>query len=99
LLRLSDCQPQDPISRAEFVGAITMPPRSLIRSFARRSGVTPIQHRFLDDTQLHPICGVTGLDNTPYRGGSAAYYFSEPITANDPKEVVAHFMALAEALR
>jgi unsaturated rhamnogalacturonyl hydrolase len=55
--------------------------------------------RFLDDTQLHAICGVAGLGNVPYRDGSVAYYLSEPIVANDPKGVAALFMALSERLR
>jgi unsaturated rhamnogalacturonyl hydrolase len=66
---------------------------------AGRSALKTCVDRFLDDSQLHSICGVAGLGNTPYRDGSVAYYLSEPIVANDPKGVAALFMALAEALQ
>lgn len=67
-------------------------------SAGRRAFATCVE-RFLDDTQLHAICGVAGLGNVPYRDGSVAYYLSEPVVANDPKGVAALLMALAEAMR
>lgn len=66
---------------------------------AGRQAFATCVERFLDDTQLHAICGVAGLGNVPYRDGSVAYYLSEPITPNDPKGVAALLMALAEAMR
>ncbi len=66
---------------------------------AGESALRACVDRYLDDRQLKGICGVAGLGNTPYRDGSVAYYFSEPIVANDPKGVAALMMALAEGLQ
>lgn len=66
---------------------------------AGQAALSTCIERFLDERQLHAICGVAGLGNIPYRDGSVAYYLSEPIVANDPKGVAALLMALAEALR
>ncbi|MBL0165140.1 MAG: hypothetical protein IPP82_16220 [Xanthomonadales bacterium] len=63
-----------------------------------RDSLTTCVDRFLDDTQLHSICGVSDLGNTPYRDGSVPCYLSEPIIANDPKGVATLFVALAEAM-
>jgi polygalacturonase/rhamnogalacturonyl hydrolase YesR len=49
--------------------------------------------------QLHGICEVAGLGGKALRDGTAAYYLSEPIVADDVKGSGPFLMAIAEALR
>ncbi len=49
-------------------------------------------------SRLKDICLVAGLGGQARRDGSAAYYLSEPVVADDPKGVGPLMMAYAEAL-
>ncbi|RYF87749.1 MAG: glycoside hydrolase family 88 protein, partial [Chitinophagaceae bacterium] len=45
---------------------------------------------------LHGTVKVSGLGGKPYRDGSLAYYFGEPVIVNDPKGMGAFIKAAAE---
>lgn len=45
---------------------------------------------------LYGVVKVSGLGGKPYRDGSLAYYFSEPVVVNDPKGIGAFVAAAAE---
>lgn len=49
--------------------------------------------------RLHGICEVAGLGGAAGRDGTAAYYLSEPVVADDVKGVGPFLMAVAEAIR
>jgi len=72
----------------------------------RQAGVhayTGIGHRYLSEQdgrlQLEGICLVAGLGGKEQRDGSAAYYLSEPVVANDAKGVAPYLLSYAEMLR
>lgn len=64
------------------------------------NGYAGIIDRFIKtengQTNLHGTVKVSGLGGKPFRDGSLAYYFKEPVIVNDPKGIGACIMAATE---